>query len=304
MTVSPALAFIFSLAAGCAFAVLGLAYRAATHHACRSLPFTAAFLFSAGVLLLGKSLGEHAAWGDWRFWAIGVTMGLNFFGAVMIFMRANTLGPSSINWTFTNLGLLLPILLAPLLFHEPLLPVDFVVCLLFVGMLIALAIGMRSGDETKPEHLVLYAVFLLLLLSTNGLSLILSKVKYQVFADGSTAALAAIFYLSGAAVALATMTVRERRLAITPVEWRFGLFAGLCSGTGIWLTLASMRLPVAVAFPVNQGTSMLGGILLTALIYRERFNPAKVIGLLLGIVTLLLAGLREPAMAVLGQWLP
>jgi multidrug transporter EmrE-like cation transporter len=57
--------------------------------------------------------------------------------------------------------------------------------------------------------------------------------------------------------------------------------------------MASLSLPSVVAFPINQGVALLGGVLLTALIYHEQFTPAKLIGLALGAIVLLLGGLRE-----------
>ena len=68
-----------------------------------------------------------------------------------------------------------------------------------------------------------------------------------------------------------------------------GLLVGIATGAAVLLLLPAMGLPAAVAFPVIQGISLLGGVLLTAVVFRERLNWRKGSGLLLGLALILLA---------------
>lgn len=292
-------ALLCALGAGLAFSVLGLMYRVSSQRDCRPMPFIVVFTITAGCLALGCTRFEPTAWGDARLWALGVLGGLSFVLAIKLFMRANQLGPASVNWTICNLGLLCPILLAPALFHERLLSVDFVMLACFLLMLVAIARGMTSGGETPPSHLGLYALLLFGILGTNGLNLTLLKLKAAWFPNGSSAGMTAIFYLSGMVIALIATLVGDRRQPFRKAEAQVGVLAGLASGVGILLTMASLTLPSVVAFPINQGVALLGGVLLTAVFYRERFNPAKITGLALGVVVLLLGGLREQIAALM-----
>ncbi len=286
-------AFLAALGAGLAFAVLGLVYRVSAQRGCRTMPFTVAFTATAGSLALVLSAFEPTAWGDARLWLVGSTVGLSFVLAIALFMRASVVGPASINWTFGNLGLLFPILLAPSLFHEPILAVDVVVLVCFLLMLVTLAHGMLRTQETPPHHLGSYSLLLLGILGTNGLNLVLFKLKAFWFPASSSAGVTAIFYGTALVIALVATLVADRRQPFRPIEVQVGILAGLASGTGILLTMASLSLPSVVAFPINQGVALLGGVLLTALIYHEQFTPAKLIGLALGAIVLLLGGLRE-----------
>jgi len=50
---------------------------------------------------------------------------------------------------------------------------------------------------------------------------------------------------------------------------------------------AAMSLPSIVVFPITQGIALIGGIVLMALIYKERINIFKVVGIILGLAVLL-----------------
>jgi multidrug transporter EmrE-like cation transporter len=134
---------------------------------------------------------------------------------------------------------------------------------------------------------------LLGILGTNGFNLVVFKLKALWYPTGSSAGITAIFYGTALVIALVATLLADRRHPFHRIEVGIGMLAGLASGTGILLTMASLSLPSVVAFPVNQGVALLGGVLLTAIIYHERFTPAKLTGLALGAIVLLLGGLRE-----------
>ena len=54
-----------------------------------------------------------------------------------------------------------------------------------------------------------------------------------------------------------------------------------------------MRLPTVVVLPLTQGIGLLGGIILTTVLFRERLHPLKIIGLLVGILVLTTSIFRE-----------
>ena len=79
---------------------------------------------------------------------------------------------------------------------------------------------------------------------------------------------------------------------LTGGEWRCGLGVGAATGAAVLLLVHAMPLPAAVAFPVIQGISLLGGITLTTMVYRERINLLKVTGIALGLAVIALAVAR------------
>lgn len=59
------------------------------------------------------------------------------------------------------------------------------------------------------------------------------------------------------------------------------------------LMQAAMGLPAVIVFPLVQGLSLLGGVLLLSLIYREKFNWAKLAGVGFGLAVIVLSILRN-----------
>jgi multidrug transporter EmrE-like cation transporter len=219
-------------------------------------------------------------------------MGVLFYLGIPVIMLVNRMGPASVNWTFVNLGLIVPILAAPWLFHEPLLGIDALTLALFVLMLLAFARGMATDNETKPEHLLLYGLLLASALLNNGIAMTLLKEKAVLLGQNSSAGMGAIFYLSGGVLTALTALFTERGQRWRRVDLGIGALAGVCSGGAILLMFAAASLPAAVLFPITQGAGLLGGVLLTTVLYQERLTPFKTAGLTLGMAVLLLAGLR------------
>lgn len=298
MPIHPAI-LLAACGSGLAVALLGLAYKVSAQRQCRPIPFTLSFLFTAGLLLLGKSFSEPTAWGDGRLWALSLPMGLLFYVGIPTIILANRMGPASVNWTFVNLGLIVPILASPLFFHEPLLGVDILTVLLFTAMLLAFARDMATGEETKAEHLLVYSLLLLAVWANNGIAMSLLKGKDVLLGKTSSAAFGAIFYLFGGMLTLITAFITERGQRIRAGDIGIGAVAGFCSGAAILLMLLSASLPTAMLFPITQGLGLLGGVVLATALYKERLTPLKLTGLALGMAVLLCAGLR----ANLAAWL-
>lgn len=280
-------------ASGIAIALLGLVYKISAQRQSRAIPFTLAFLATAGLLMLGKAFTEPTQWSDWRLWALSLPMGILFYIGIPVIVYANKIGPASVNWTFVNLGLIVPIAVAPLLFHEHLLAVDAFTLLLFVVMLLVFGRDMAAGGETKAEHLLMYGCILFACWANNGIAMTLLKQKDVVFGALNSAGFGAIFYLSGAFLTVLTLPFTERGQRPRVVDAGLGALAGLCSGGAILLMFYAASLPAAVLFPITQGMGLLGGVLLTTVLYRERLTPLKTTGLVLGMAVLLCAGLRE-----------
>lgn len=75
--------------------------------------------------------------------------------------------------------------------------------------------------------------------------------------------------------------------------------AGLFSGAGLAFMMAAVALPAMILYPITQGIALIGGIVLTAAIYRESLHPKKLIGFALGLIMLTMAILREQIMLFL-----
>ncbi len=289
------LPLLLAFLSGVSFAFLGLSYKLAEARGCRSTPFAFAFTATAGLVAGIRSHWETTTWGDPRLWALGIGMGIVLYGGILLMVAANRRGPASITWTILQLAILLPIVLAPWLFHETFHLLDIALIVLFVLTMLAFARDMATGGDMKAEHLLPYLGVLAVVFLDNGIFTLGHKTKYALFGEHNSAALATLFYCTSTVLALGVHLWRERPRTFRPVELSVGLLAGGASSLGILLFLGSMRLPVVVSYPASQGTALLGGVFLTLLFYRERMTPWKITGILLGLAMLVLTALRQSA---------
>lgn len=220
-------------------------------------------------------------------------MGLLFDLAIYFIMQANRLGPASVSWTVLNLGLLVPIVVSPYIIDEAVLWVDPIIVVLFVLMLLMFARGMQTSGEVDKGHGKLHIFMLLGLFFAQGLYLLGNKIKYALFDNSNTAGLTFIVYLSGATAVLVVISVTQKRLNFLKGELKAGGITGICNSLGTILLLSAMSLPSTIVFPMSASIALLGGVFLTSLIYGERINRMKSIGVMLGVMALILAVIRE-----------
>lgn len=285
-------AIYLALGSGVANAGVAVAAKAAERNACRVIPYAAMTLGTAGVTACVAALLTHGAWGGGRLWALGVVLGLIYIGAVGSVLWANRVWAPSLVWSMANMAFLLPILCSALLLHESLHWLDLAIVAGFAVMLLGLLPPRAKGNAPAPratawQWLTLGAVFL-----TNGLLMFGFKLHTFYAPHASTACLSAIMCGCGCLVSWG-LSLGIRKTAVLRAEVGWGMATGVATGAAILALLPAMHLPAMVAFPLIQGTSLAGGVALCAVIYREPWSLRKTAALLIGIATLLLAGMRR-----------
>jgi drug/metabolite transporter (DMT)-like permease len=124
----------------------------------------------------------------------------------------------------------------------------------------------------------------------NGLLMFGFKLFRRVLPEAHPASLIAAVY--GCAAVLAAGWAGRGLATPKRKEVLYGLGAGAASALAGLGILGAMGLPAAAAFPVIQGVSLLGGVLLCALVFRERLTVRKLAALAVGILALLLTRWR------------
>lgn len=290
---------LLSILSGVSFAGAGLGYKAAERWQCRTSAFTLVFAITGGVFAGIKAFFETTAWLEPKLWLLGTAMGLLFDLAIYFIMQANRLGPASASWTVLNLGLLVPVFVSSFIVDEAMLWLDPIIVALFILMLLMLARGMKDAGEVDKGHRKLHILMLLGIFFAQGMFLLGNKVKYMLFNDANTAGLTLIVYLSGAVGVLSVMYSTPKRPTLLGGELKAGAITGICNSLGVILLLNAMSLPSTIVFPLSASIALLGGVLLTGLIYGERLNRMKAIGVVLGLMALILAVFREKLVIIL-----
>jgi len=290
---------LYAITAGALFALMGLGYKIAEQRKCRPVIFSFVFSLTGGIISLITSFYEVTHWDDPRLWAQGIVMGVLLVIALLLILAANRIGPASVSWTILNLSLLVPILISPLFFHDQVLPVDPFIVLFFVIMLLLFARGMRVPDSGLLRTNRRFLLLMIIVFLSNGLFITGNKLKFVLFGNDNTAGLAAIAYGVAAIIVLTIALKNNYRPLVTTVEMKIGFLVGLLSSSGTILFIKAMSLPATVVFPLTQGISLLGGVVLTAWIFKERLSSLMILGFGIGFLVLMLEAFRAPLSAIL-----
>ena len=273
---------------GMANAVMAVASKGAERSQCRLAPYSAIALGTAGATAFAVALKLRADWTSRALWVFGIVMGVLFLAAVASMLRANRAWNPSMVWSAANMAFVMPILLSAFTLGEALRWADAAIVAGLLVMLMGLVdpLTPTTSQPTRGRWLMLAAVFV-----TNGLLMYGFKLFGVLLPGVKSSCLVAIMYGSGAAVALGFLIGQGLfRFARAEVGW--GLATGGATSAAVLALLPAMQLPAAVAFPTIQGTALVGGVLLCALIFRERLTPRKLGALLCGLASLVLAGMR------------
>ncbi len=284
---------LLALGSGLLFTVLGVSYKRAAALGCRTSAFLAVYLTAAALLSALALPWDRSLWSSRELWVLGVFLGVNAVVCIRLLMAANRSGPASVSWLFINLSLLVPVGLSVAAMSERLLPADWIALSAFAVMAVLLVGGLRRNGEVSRSNTAHYWSCIAAVFVLNGLGLFGSKLKASLFPDQNTAALMLILFSTGAAVSWWQHLRQTTHWRPYANEWNAGLVAGIACGCANFLLIASAVLPAAVVYPVSQGASLIGGVVLTTVLYREAITPAKVAALLLGCAVLMCAVWRE-----------
>ncbi len=231
---------------------------------------------------------QSGSWNDWRLWTLGVVLGGITYACVSVTLRANHYGPPSLPWAMANLGLIVPVGLSAIFLGESLHHTDWICLVVFGGMLAAFIRGTTHAGDVQKGHWLALMLLLASVWLSNGAVMFGYKLNAFFPGDVNRSALTPIVCITAGVVAWLDEW-RQPREAFQGRHLGWSLAMGCANGTSILLLLVAMKLPAAVAFPIIQGVSFLGGIVATAIVFHERLNLWKWLGIACGLAVILLA---------------
>lgn len=281
--------WIFAFLAAGANAGIGISIKGAQTNGCRT-SFYGVVGCIAGLFCVALFLpflpGPRWITGAWGIGAVG---GLCFAGATALNVAANRMGSPSVAWSIANMGLLVPILLGWCAGEPPVLQ-DLFMVIAFSMMLIALNRGTCSERKSASGGWK-YPLLLAMVFIVNGLVMLTFKWNQWAFPEANKASMLCAAYATSA-ICFAIQSVLHGVSMPRKPEWSWGLFFGFMLAATQVLMQLSMKLPAAIVFPIVQGGSLLGGVLLMAFIFKEKLNLWKAAGILLGCLVIILSVVR------------
>ncbi|MEI6972063.1 MAG: hypothetical protein WCL44_11170 [bacterium] len=286
------IAWLMGIGAGVCNAGVAVAGKGAERSRCRPAAYGLVAFAVAGVTAFLTVSGSEAVWSDWRLWAFGCVMGALYLAGISVALSANRFWPPSIVWSTANMAFVVPILLSALFLGESLrwmdAPIAAGVALMLAGLADKAALG---GDGATPAPQRIRWALLASIFVINGLVMLGFKL-FGILLPGQRPACAVAAFYGCAAILAVLFQAARGGIGVTRVEVRWGLAAGITFGLAALAVLGSMRLPAAAAFPVIQGASLVGGVLLCALVFRERLTIRKLAALLIGVAAMALTAWR------------
>lgn len=217
--------------------------------------------------------------------AFAVSYGLATVCSVIAF----SCGPMSLTTLIISYSLMLPTLYGLVLLHEPV-GVGFIPGLLLLIISLVLINKRSESMPITPKWILSLALAFI----GNGACSISQKVQQNAF-SGAYKNEFMILALLFVVLALLVMAFRsERSIAVHSARsgWWLCLICGVMNGmVNLFVMILSGLMPVSIMFPIISA----GGIIVTSVIsmlfYRERLSTQQLIGLGLGIATVVLLNL-------------
>lgn len=291
--------YIFAIASGIAFALLGLNYKYAEQQKCRPLPFIVMFNAIAAAVTALQLFFASTQWDNPRMWLLSIALGALLFTAIRLLTFLNTIGPATISWTIVNLSLIVPIFLSQLIFHEKTSLIDLLLLIFFVLMLKLFESGSEAAGELAHGKRIIFIITISILFLVNGTYQFGVKIMQYKLPPNSEISTAIVLYATASLIALIFYLKKYGFASFQKKEVQAGFFAGLSSGAGLAFMMAAVSLPAMILFPISQGIALLGGITLTATIYHESLHPTKLLGFACGLIMLTIAIFREQIILLL-----
>ena len=285
MILSDGLFLILAMACSASMAVVMRLFRASGNNRYGMILGNYLTCTAVGFLLIDDHsvlLHAHAA-----TYICGIIGGFLFVLSLVCIQSGIALSGAILTSAFSKLGLLVPLLLSIVIFHET------PTLLQTAGLAAVLAsflIMNGSAKETGNMHLL----FLIIVLITNGMSDSMAKIYSSV---GVHAEETVYMFLVFAAAAVLTVFLLKAETAKTGKKAdRKDLAAGILIGipnyfSSVFLLRALLTIPAVIAYPVFSTGTILIVTAVSFFLFHERLSRRQIAGLCLILVSLILLNL-------------
>lgn len=228
---------------------------------------------------------------------LGALFGVLFIVAIFCYMKAMENGPLSFTILFNSFGILIPVLSGVLFWNEPINAVQ-VVGLLLLFTTFYLGSGSGSAPGEKQSMNLKWLFFCIISFIGNGMIMTVTKwhqivlpgrenKEFLVMAFGTAAVLSLLLFLFSYFTKKQVIThLRNRRLAMIVIV------TGITTAFGNQLIVyLASRIPSVLQFPAINGGIVIMTTVVSALLFKDRLTRNGVIGMNLGIVSLVLLSL-------------
>lgn len=235
--------------------------------------------------LLGADYARFALWqpqtdGFFLTLKLGVLSGILYLAGFVMLQRSVRKNGIVLSSIFMKLGLLVPIVLSLLLFHE--IPTGTQIAGFLIALCAIVMINLKQDTDTKH-----FGIGLILLLLFGGGCDAMSKI-YEVYGNAALSE-QFLFYTFLVAFMLCAILVLRARERFGWKELTFGALIGIPNFfSAKFLLLALQRLPAVVVYPSYSVATMLIITLAGAVVFKEKLSRLQWVALAAIVAALIL----------------
>ena len=178
-----------------------------------------------------------------------------------------------------------------LFLKEPATIITYIAILMFLVAMFMVNYVPADKNAEKKAFSVKWLIYTLLVAISNGFISILMRAQ-QIRFDSAYDNEFMILSLGGAALFLFVYGFVKERNNFSSIIKKgsvYGFAAGLLNGSKNFLGLAlCLHIPLSVLTPIRTGLAFISSFLVSLLLYKEKFTKTQVVGVLLGIVSIVL----------------
>jgi drug/metabolite transporter (DMT)-like permease len=279
--------FAYSLAAFFLMGIQGFLYKVAAERRCDTARIT--FIFMATVAVLSFIFWAHLRepMGNLATLTIlAFVNSLTFLAATMTFIEALRFVPATTAYSVVRLNLVILTIFSVVWLHDRLSIYQISGIVIALAAMLTLTKGMNE-DRTRQEHSKRGFVFLIISLFASAIAAISSK--YAAMYVGKLSFLAFVYSIG----ALSSAVLFKKPNINVPqgnntATITIGVAMGILNFVGYYaFLLALSKGPLSLVASIT-GMHFVISVLLSAVVYRERMTPARIIGFLLTIASIVL----------------
>ena len=221
----------------------------------------------------------------WMFGAVGAVFTVMF---QLTYTKALTVGNVSLTVLITNFSMVINVIVSCLIFGESISFVRFISIVITV-ISFMICSGVRDGDMGDKKWLM-YTI--IAMISTSCCSRVQKFLSASVY-SGENQAYVSCLYICSAIIGLIVYPIirkkEKRNFRIDFSLIKYAAAVGICLGVyQLIYTYGLANIDGTFLFPAQTGGTIIFSALSGVLIFKDRFSKRQVVGILLGIISLVM----------------
>lgn len=245
-------------------------------------------LFAMLFFLLSDTNGFHMVPGLLGY---GIVNALLYAAGFYFAYVAYRTGTFFLTQTICSMSFIVPIIYGLFFLHEPANAFTYIALVLSITSVLIMCYARRDKTEQRSSISVKWMISVLIVLLSNGLITVVSKMQQTQFESLHKNEFMVIT-LAGASLFLFVMgTTLERNSLLKTLRQGclYGMGAGLLNGFKNALNLALiMLMPLSILTPVNKAVGLLLGYVVSVFLYKEKYTKLHYLSMLLSVISIAL----------------